>query len=253
MKTSLLIDIGNTSFDIAMYDIKIISTKKISLKNDCELEDYIKNNQNDISFCMISSVNHQGLNLLVKILNQYKIPYETITPEIMDDFCLKYNYKVTNTSYLGADLFCDIIAIDTSPIIVIDLGTVGKILFLDENKVFHGAAIFPDIEQYAKIMDASTDLLKEYALKENPPIVSLKTDECISSGALNGMSCLILGMIEKIKKEYHLNNDCHIYLTGGCSRYIKSNLINEESHQIIYEPDLCLKGIQRIFNERKRK
>jgi type III pantothenate kinase len=250
--TYLLADIGNTSYDLAKYDGSIISTKKIFLSKKEELERYISSIKDEIGFAMISSVNHNGLLDLVECLKKQEIPYEKISPYVMDDFCAEHGYKVDNTSYLGTDLFCDIIAVDDLPAIIIDLGTVGKILFIDENKVFHGASIFPDIEQFAKMMDMSTDLLEESALRENPPLVSLKTGECISSGAINGMSALVDGMVNRIMKEYPQSKPYHIYLTGGCSPMIEKTLKEHHLSSFIKAPNLCLYGIAKILEDRKK-
>ncbi len=249
-KTYLLADIGNTAFDLALYDGEIHPTKKMLLSKTAELDKYISSIKDEVDFAMISSVNHKGLVDIAECLDRYKIRHEKISSYVMDNFCSQHNYKVDNTSYLGTDLFCDFIGAEEEPSIVIDLGTVGKIIFVDENKVFHGAAIFPDVEQFTSMMDMSTDMLSASALQENPPLVSLKTGECISSGAINGMAALVGGLVKRIMEENPQSKPYHIYLTGGCCTLIEKQLREHYLPSFTYDPQLCLKGIARILKDK---
>jgi pantothenate kinase type III len=251
--TYLLSDIGNTSYDFGLYFDGIEKTIKISLGDTKQLNDFIGSIRTDIKYCMISSVNHHGLENLLNTLDSQSIPHGEVTPGIMDDFCKKKGYDVENTSYLGSDLFCDIIAPEKGGVIIIDLGTVGKILFLDENKKFHGASIFPDIQQFAMMTNSSTDLLNESLIDPNPPLVSLKTKECISSGAIHGMCALVSGLVKRINQEYHHQSPYSLYLTGGCSNMIKNHLKDYDIGEFIYDPTLCLKGVAKLMKESLKK
>lgn len=244
-KQILLVDIGNTTFDFDLLNGDNHFYEKIKITEKEKLITYIKSIKNNLSDVFISSVNKSGKETLTTILSTEKIKYTLITPSIMKEYALANKYNISNTDYLGCDLFCDVIAPNCDNCIIIDLGTVGKILLLDKNKDFKGASIFPDIEQFPKMMDASTDLLKNLSLNENPPTVSLKTDECISSGSILGMCALISGLIHRIENEYSLKNE-PIYLTGGCSNYIEKFLPQFQINNLILDKHLCLKGIQRI-------
>lgn len=240
--TSLLCDIGNTSIDFGIFEEEIKFHKKIVSKDIAAIHDFLDEIHSQVSFCLISSVNRTTTQTLVSLLDMYHLSYQLINPILMKDYAINNQYIITNTNYLGSDLYCDVIAVKKSPSIIIDLGTVGKVLFLDKEKNFKGAAIFPDIEQFPKMMDASTDLLKDYALDKKPPIVSLKTEECISSGAIHGMCGLLNGYISQIKKTYSLSKT-DIYLTGGSAFYVKDILPQYGVKDLIYDDVLCLRGI----------
>ncbi len=247
-ETYLIADIGNTTIDLALYDGLGIEKVKISHQNQNQIkEQLIKWKEDNIQSCLISSVNQDGYKNLILCLNEQEIPFEDITPEKMAEFASDHGYTVTNTSYLGADLFCDIIASEEVPQIIIDLGTVGKILYLDRDKIFHGCSIFPGIKRIPEMMSLSTDLLDEYGLSKNPPLVSLKTEECVSSGAINGIACLIISMVKQIKKKYDAF-DSQVILTGGDSHFVKDLLTEFGLEDVIYDPDLSMKGLIRLLN-----
>lgn len=243
----LLCDIGNTSFDFCFLDGKDSIYKKFRSDEEDKISLFIKEIHSEDLFCLISSVNHKNLSFLLKILEENKIKNLVLSPALMKEYAIKHGYIISNTEYLGGDLYCDVIATKSSPSIIIDLGTVGKILFLDKNNLFRGAAIFPDIQQFPAIMDTSTDLLKGYGLKMRPPLVSLKTEECISSGAINGMCGLISGYISQLKKEYRLN-EANIILTGGASFYIAETLKQYVKEEFKCIPYLCLDGLKKILD-----
>lgn len=243
----LLADIGNTCIDIACYDGKeIIKTKFLNSEKD-KVASYLKQfNEDELVSCLISSVNKQGLNTLISCLEERGTPYQVLDSKMMKDFCLKHNYTITNTDYLGGDLFLDVIAPNAYPLIVIDLGTVGKILFLDKDRIFYGCSIFPNYLKFPEILNLSTDLLKDEQLISKPPLVSLKTEECISSGAINGISSLISGLVSEIKKTYDAN-DCKIILTGGNAKYIKDFLPKFNLTDFTYDEDLAIYGLIRLL------
>ncbi len=243
----LLADIGNTSIDFAFYENEMLSgIKKIKIHEKDSILEFLSANLHDTKRCLISSVNQNGLSLLHEKIEKMEIPYEIIDSCFMDEYAKKYGYTIKNTAYLGSDLFLDIIARKEAPQIIVDLGTVGKILYLDEKKVFHGASIFPDIQMFMKMMNQGTDLLKETDLKENPPLVSLKTDECMSSGTIYGMASLVSGMTNRILEEYHLKN-ATIFLTGGYAVFIKDILKEFHMPDFQYVEDLCLEGMIRLI------
>ncbi len=243
----LLCDIGNTSFDFCFLDGKYKIFKKFRSDEEDKISLFIQEIHSEDLFCLISSVNHKNLSFLLGILKEYKIKNSLLSPSLMKEYAINHGYTISNTDYLGGDLYCDVIAAKKSPSIIIDLGTVGKILFLDKGKIFRGAAIFPDIQQFPAIMDSSTDLLKGYGLKMRPPLVSLKTEECISSGAINGMCGLISGYISQLKKEYQLS-DVDILLTGGAGFYIAETLKLYVKEEFQFIPYLCLDGLEKILN-----
>lgn len=243
----LFLDIGNTAIDCLYTNTNssIATYEKYPLSKKDTLRGSILNHFNEEPFDVyISSVNLKASSFIRSILDDSMIKYYFLDSRKMVEFCKKYNYDISNISFLGSDLFCDIIAKENKfGLIIIDLGTATKVLYLDSKNTFHGCSILPGIMSFPKSLFNDTSLLGDYPLLENPPIVSLKTEECISSGAIYGTCYAVSGLVSKLLE---INKDAEIYLTGGNS-YLIENKLNIKDKQIIKEPYLVLKGIIKTF------
>ena len=224
MKNNFLFaDIGNTNIDFLFQKgeeylpQKILSTKKEELIHYLDSLDFVKE-------CYISSVDRVACECLISCLKEKEIPYQVIDSNVIKEFAANNGYVIENADILGADLFCDALCRDTDKgLIVVDLGTANKILYLDSKKRLNGGCIFPGITFFPETLHMSTDLLGLYSLERAPKLVSLDTSECISSGAINGIAALIAGMVHQIKKEYECP-DALVVLTGGNGYLIKDVL-----------------------------
>lgn len=245
--TVLYADIGNSTIDFLLVNGNSFSVEKVRTRSKDDIFDYI-GKMEDIHEAYISSVNSSGLQSLKEAL-AHKFPHCRIffiDQKAMKEYASSHGIKVDNIDILGSDLFCDIVSEDNETgMIVIDLGTASKILYLDKNFCFKGCQIFPGLSSFSEILHAKTDLLKDSPIIINPPLVSLKTEECISSGVINGVSSLISGMVQAIKKEND-NKDAKVILTGGNSYLIKDTLKTWMKDDFIYDVYHTLKGLVRI-------
>ena len=245
--TILYADIGNSTIDFLAVNDDTFSTEKVRTRSKDDIFNYI-GKMKDIHEVYISSVNSSGLQSLKEAL-AYEFPFcriSFIDQKTMEEFASCHKISVDNIDILGSDLFCDIVAEDNkNGMIVIDLGTASKILYLDKGSCFKGCQIFPGLSSFSEILHAKTDLLKDSPIIINPPLVSLKTEECISSGVINGVSSLISGMVNAIKKTYD-NEDAKVILTGGNSYLIKDTLKNWMKDDFIYDVNHTLKGLVKI-------
>lgn len=243
----LYADIGNSTIDFLLANGNSFSVEKVRTRSKDDIFDYI-GKMEDIHEAYISSVNSSGLQSLKEAL-AHKFPHCRIffiDQKAMKEYASSHGIKVDNIDILGSDLFCDIVSEDNETgMIVVDLGTASKILYLDKNFCFKGCQIFPGLSSFSEILHAKTDLLKDSPIIINPPLVSLKTEECISSGVINGVSSLISGMVQAIKKEYD-NKDAKVILTGGNSYLIKDTLKTWMKDDFIYDVYHTLKGLVRI-------
>ncbi len=243
----LYADIGNSTIDFLVTDFLTFRMDKVNTRNRMEVFAYLKGNP-EIAALYVSSVNSPGLTLL---LDNFRTLYpmaeiHVLNKETMVSYSERRHIRVDNANILGADLFCDIVARDNREgEIIIDLGTASKILFVDQDSYFRGCQIFPGLSSFPETLHAKTDLLKNGPILYNPPLVSLKTEECISSGVINGASALIAGMIEEIKKEYGCLNPT-IVLTGGNAYLVKEVLKKFTDTDYEYDPYHVLKGLIRI-------
>ena len=243
----LYADIGNSTIDFLLTDFDSFATKKIPTRHKSEIVSYLETLAG-LSDVYVSSVNSIGLEALKHGLDKVfpNAKLHLLTPQVMGEYALRAGIKVDNIDILGSDLFCDIVSeSNNSGEIIIDLGTASKILYLDKSSYFHGCQIFPGLASFPETLHAKTDLLKNAPIIENPPLISLKTEECISSGVINGVSALISKMVETIEREYD-NDDAKVILTGGNAYLIKDALNKFTNKEIIYDPYHIIKGMMKI-------
>lgn len=250
MKNTLYLDIGNTTVDILSVTAEGRTYSKISSADTVALENALsplKKEHGDRIY--LAAVRKDTYEKLQAYLEKKGIPYQVLLPEVMASYSKAHHYRIDNVSFLGEDLFCDVIAPEsTDGVIVIDLGTASKVLLLLPDKHFLGASIMPGIPSFPLALNQTTSLLKEKSVLENPPIVSLKTNECISSGAVHGMAAAISGITLRLKREYRIPK-AKVYLTGGNSVYVKNELSHYGLKDVIEAPHLVLDGLEKVFSE----
>jgi pantothenate kinase type III len=243
-KEILFADIGNSSIDLLFVSDTHEERFKVLWRKN-KFSPGLAARLAKVEHCYISSVNQEALDILKEEL--WSAPTSLLTRDEMTAFASEHHYIVDNLDILGSDLFCDIVAIDDKKAqIIIDLGTASKILYISENKKFYGSMIFPSPLTYPETLNAGTDLLKNIALKQDSPIVSLKTEECISSGMTHGTAALVSSTVKKIKQEFG-PDDCLVILTGG-NRFLIETLLPEYGlKDVIIKDNLVLDGLRRIY------
>lgn len=249
----LFADIGNTSIDL-LFKTSEENFLKFNPKQPEILKEYLEKLSSDFNLekFYISYVNKQNLKILTDAIKEVFVDSTVVIVdrEMMKNYCSRHNLTVNNLDILGTDLFCDIISKNNkNGQIIIDLGTAGKILYLSKENVFYGCLIFPGIPSFPEILTAKTYLLEFQNIDSNPPLVSLDTKECISSGALNGTSALIASMIKAIKEEYHCP-DADIFLCGGNGKWIKEILPRFTKENITYDELHIIHGLIRLCEDK---
>ena len=250
MKTDLYIDIGNTSIDL-LFGNKFDDSNyhKFYLNQIDEVIKILKDY--NCSNAYITSVNKNIEQEIIQILDDFKIKYHFVRYEIMKEYADDKLYIIPNLNILGYDLFCDLIADrNNQNQIIIDLGTVSKILVI-QNKKFLGGTLLPGIKSFSKAISSTTNLSINEINNINLPLLNYETSDCVNSGTLNGMAIIIKNMAYHIKLEYNLE-DCVIYLTGGDAKYLIEKL-NKDKFDFIYDKYLVLKGLQEVSNYYRRK
>lgn len=239
----VLIDIGNTSVDISCGN----NFFKFYKENTKDIIDKIDSLQSK-KLC-ISSVNKKTLFSIYKYYKKRKYEIDILDNKKMVSYARKNNYSIPNIDILGSDLFCDIVcSYNNVDNIIIDLGTVGKILAVDKNKVFLGGMIIPGITSFPKSVTHSTDLnIKEFG-EDDFDLLNYDTDKCVFSGSVNGISSMIFNLIERIINKYNLIN-AKIILCGGNSKFVKNILLDVGLADFEFRPKLVLEGLNKIYTD----
>jgi type III pantothenate kinase len=132
------------------------------------------------------------------------------------------NIKIDNPAELGADLVCGAVAAKTlykSPCIVIDFGTVTKVMAIDKSGALIGGVLSPGVGVGFQVMAKTTALLPLVGAGVKPgKVIGTNTTECIQGGILYGTACMIDGLIERFEEE--IGESCYVVATGGYSEVI---------------------------------
>lgn len=245
----LCVSIGNTNIRCAVGSIESYIQAVKVVDKICYAKEFIHfvetNYGADIwkklHGCVISSVVPQKNKIITEAISEKnsKLPIRyTDFRKSEIDFSL---YK----SQLGEDraVCCTAaVAKHGTPVIVIDLGTATTINVVNRDKIFLGGAILTGIQTG---LTSLINLTAQLPLVDNfmdAKLIGCDTQECLVSGAVIGMVCMIEGYVCRIKKE--LDNEPTIVITGGNAPIITPFC----SFNFVYEPSLLLEGIF-LFNE----
>ncbi|MCL2637724.1 MAG: type III pantothenate kinase [Oscillospiraceae bacterium] len=157
------------------------------------------------------------------------------------------NIKIDDPSSLGGDLACGAVAakeLYAMPCIVIDMGTIIKVMALDKTGALIGGTLSPGVKLSFEVMAEGTAALplvgSDTAVQS---IIGTNTVDCIRSGVLNGVGCMLDGLIARFEKE--IGENCSVVATGGNAAVIKPYC--ERSFEV--NPHLVSQGLRIIHKK----
>ena len=249
---NLCIDVGNTTIGMGFFkeeklikkivltiDLKKTKDEYISvLKRTLDENNFgVKEIKNIILSSVVPSINGQ---LKMALVDLFGIEPMLIAPGIKTGLII----HVDNPSEIGNDLIAVMVGVKDKysyPCLIADLGTASKILLIDKDGAFTTCTIMPGLSISAATLTSKTALLPEISFTEPKTVLARNTIEAINAGVLYGHADMVDGLIRRFEKE--IGYKCKHILTGGGSMYIK-NVLQEE---YIYDPDICLYGLNRII------
>ena len=246
MKYSLVIDLGNTSVKYAVFagekyicQTKIIIDDKSFLKTKNRLSEMLVNNKleaSDFSDAILFSV----VPSLNKTISKFVSSVFKLKPKVFD---AKVAKKLPEGVPLetGSDLLADMCGGEHFygfPLLVVDLGTVTKFIFIGEKKELVGCSFMPGMDGSLKSMTKQTALLPHLRIEKPEQEIGRNTIECMKSGVYYS-TIASLEHFKKVAQESYPN--IKTVVTGGYSEVIKDDL-----GDAIYDPLLTLKGMNEI-------
>jgi type III pantothenate kinase len=234
---NLIIDIGNSSAKLAVYD-KGIKVDAFRLKElSCEmLEKKLK--PNNIDKAIISSVREtpdyiKDL-LAINVTDVHILTYKSKLP-------FKIEYETPET--LGTDRIAAVAGayglFPDSEILIIDAGTAITFDFLSEG-IYKGGNISPGIVMRFKALNKFTNQLPLVSPTVSYTFPGRNTKDAIRAGVITGVSYEINEYIRTFEKKH---TRFKVILTGGDSGYLKEKL----DFQITYMPDIVIDGLNNIL------
>ena len=131
---------------------------------------------------------------------------------------------------------------------MIDFGTATTYDFVDASGAFLGGITAPGIRISAKALSEDAAKLPEIEIKKPESILGKDTITSMQAGIVYGQIGQTEYIINKVKEEVGLEN-VKTVVTGGLGRIIA----NETTCIDIYDPNLTLKGIYRVYKKQNRK
>ena len=236
-KLNLVIDLGNSSLKVALFDKNVMTNKFIYSNQSLNIiSDLFKNNVIDNS--IISNVSTIDKN----ILDFLKINSNLISINETTDLPFINLYKTKNT--LGHDRIALVsaAAIDFSNenVLIIDAGTCITYDFKNSKNEYLGGGISPGIQMRFKSLNSETSNLPLSTINHDNKLIGDDTDSSIKSGIVNGVVSEIDGIINQYQERF---KNIRIILTGGDSNFLLKKIKNT----IFADQNFLLKGLNYLL------
>ncbi len=160
------------------------------------------------------------------------------------------NILIENPTQLGSDLVTDAVAAIAEyplPAVVVDMGTATTFSVIAENGDYLGGVIVPGLMVSAKTLAQNTSQLPRVGIDAPENVIGKNTVDCIKSGLVFGTASMIDGLIDKFSAE--LDKKPTVIATGGLAGVV----VPYCKHEIIYDPELLLKGLYLIYKKNKHR
>ena len=135
------------------------------------------------------------------------------------------------------------------PGLVIDFGTATTFDLVDKDGAYIGGAIAPGVNLSIEALEraaARLPLIDPDTWHIDMPIIGANTVDAMNSGLFHGYLNLTRGMIESL--EQAAGSKLTVITTGGLGALFTKAM----PKGVIYDPELTLKGMVRIYQSRKR-
>ncbi len=253
----LALDVGNTNIVVGCLDEdNVFFECRLSTdKNKTEAEyAVIFKNLIDIYDVDLNSINGAIISSVVPpITNVLKSAVFTVTGcdavevDVKMNHGLKINTK--NPEELGNDLIVAAVAALNEfkpPLVIFDMGTATTISVIDKDGLFRGVSILPGVKTAMYALFDNASQLPAIKIEAPNSVIGTNTIECMQSGAVYGNAAMMDGMIDRIEKE--LGEKTTVLATGGLAKF----LIPHCNHEIKYDENMMLKGLQILYNKNKK-
>ncbi|WP_276373264.1 type III pantothenate kinase [Chryseolinea sp. H1M3-3] len=232
---NLVLDYGNSFAKVGIFENYDLRSQYTFAHRD-ELKNFLQNFSAD-NF-ILSSVTHEASSILPWV-DHIKTKF-ILTAAL--PLPVKSLYATPET--LGVDRIAGVCgAYQKFPgtnCLVIDAGTCVTYDFLDDKGNYHGGAISPGLKMRLQAMNAFTAKLPLVDVISNPPLIGTTTETCLQSGAINGMSEEIKGIISLYQQKIV---DLKAILCGGDASFFENQL----KGPIFAIPELVLSGLNSIL------
>ena len=231
---SLVVDIGNTSVKVAVFENQSLVSFDRFQEQKVNLSEICKDFSIPVIISPTGNLNKVDFSSFEKVLI---FSHETPLPIVL-------NYKTPET--LGLDRMAAAVGAfsDEQNTLVIDFGTCVTYDLIDRHGTYQGGFILPGIDMRLKAMNNYTDKLPYIQDWRNnwseSNGVGKSTYECMLNGVKETMHMEISQMMHLFEKDFP---DLRTIYTGGDADFFDKELKNS----IFALPELVLSGLNKIL------
>lgn len=250
----LCVDVGNTTIRLGFYENGFLRYRLIMATDANKLEDDLYssleflcrqrhiptyNVDNIIYSSVVPNINKELKKALEKLFTESRL--------INLESCLKYypvQMNCDNPKEVGADIIADIVGAKSKynlPLIIVDLGTATKLLYVDKEGIFQSALIMPGLKISADSLFDKAALLPEVDLENATNVSNSKnTNDCIRNGIVFGHVESIKGLCNRFEEE--VGHKVNVVVTGGAASLVLKHLPKEYLHDdsLVLDGELIL-------------
>lgn len=154
--------------------------------------------------------------------------------------------RIDDPAQVGADLVVGSVAAlryYKPPLVMVDMGTATTLFVLDAQGRFVGGSIHPGLRLSEEALSSGTSQLPRIALTAPKKCIGTNTVDCMQAGAIYGTAAMLDGMIDRMEAE--LGYPVNVVATGGLAGVVAPFCRRE----ILYDPDLLLKGLYILWEK----
>jgi type III pantothenate kinase len=233
---NIAVDIGNTRTKVSVHDGASIIWDAVFDKT------ITKQGLNNI-------LAHNPTRGIISAVGSSSVDFTRLLPQIEWielhhelNFPFASDYKTPKT--LGLDRLALVAAgVKSYPeqhVLIIDAGTCVTYDLVTRHAQYKGGAISPGLNMRLKSMHHFTEKLPLVPVYEKAAEIGESTQECLQSGALNGLAAEIDGMITRYEKQFA---PLQVVLTGGDAKVLAPLIKNN----IFARPKFLLEGLHAIL------
>lgn len=254
----LTVDVGNTNVVLGCVENgEVISRSRLATKASDLPNDYALKMRQSFEFDGVDYTKFEGA-ILSSVVPQVNRAIRAAVRKLTGLECVMVgagiktgvNVKIDDPGTLAGDLITGAVgalSIYEPPLIIIDMGTATTMVVVDKDGAYIGGAIIPGVNLSYDALSQGTSLLPSISIEAPKKCIATNTVDSMKSGAVFGTAAMLDGMIDRMEDE--LGQSATVVATGGLS----GSVIKYCRHEIMYEPDLLLKGLAILYQKNARK
>ena len=254
----LAIDVGNTNTVIGCVDDgKISHVFRVSTNLSKTSDEYASDIKNLLDFRMVGRESINGAIISCVVPPLTRVLRNAVKQLIGVDAIVVgagvktgLNILIDDPGQLGGDMVASAVgalALYSSPMIIVDMGTATKMIAINKDGSFIGGAILPGVALSMNALAADTSQLPRVPIEAPSKCISANTIDCMKSGAVFGAASMIDGMAARFEDE--LGAQAQIIITGGMADTIYRHC----KRDVKFNPHLILCGLEVIYNKNRQK